>query len=280
MEKEVQIYVKESRDEHGVFTGFYKDRQFKTLHNLDGPAKEYPSGKQEWWIDGVQLTKLKFEKKARALKAPEYTKIVGEYKEWFKDEACTVIHRENDLPARVHLAGRYQGTQEWIKEGKQHRIGAPSYIRFLDGTMDAHFWKMNGLLHRFDGPAIYNPQVLTGYEYHVDGVKLTSNLQLILGEKLNQQMLWNARRILRESYDTHRSELISLGFTLISSEANEQLYGTQEDLYAPIRVLYLRDASTDKRVLLRVPYWLDTVEESLEWSFSQGNGQYKPEIQT
>jgi hypothetical protein len=31
------------------------------LHRTDGPAVEYHTGSNEWWLDGVRLSKCEFE---------------------------------------------------------------------------------------------------------------------------------------------------------------------------------------------------------------------------
>jgi hypothetical protein len=42
------------------------------------------------------------------------------------------------------------GTQEWVLNGKRHRVDGPALVR-ADGMQQ---WWVYGLCHRFDGPAV------------------------------------------------------------------------------------------------------------------------------
>jgi len=58
--------------------------------------------------------------------------------EWFKDGKQ---HRDNDLPALINL----YGSQEWFKDGLRHRDNGLPALVCEDGTQE---WYQNGNLHR------------------------------------------------------------------------------------------------------------------------------------
>ena len=56
------------------------------------------------------------------------------------------LHSYDDKPAII----RADGTQQWYKDGQQHREGAPARI---SGTTQMVWWMQDGQVHRTDGPA-------------------------------------------------------------------------------------------------------------------------------
>ena len=81
---------------------------------------------------------------------------------WYKDAACTILHRE-DGPAVV----TFDGTKYWCQNGLRHREDGPA-VKYITGTEE---WYLNGKRHRTDGPAISHA---TGYRYwYINGVHMT-----------------------------------------------------------------------------------------------------------
>ena len=85
---------------------------------------------------------------------------------------CNSLNRETILShdALIEALSGYietgpDGTvRHYNSSGKLHRIGGPAAI-FADGT---EIWYQNGVLHRTDGPAVFDPQSLAE-EYWVNG---------------------------------------------------------------------------------------------------------------
>ena len=64
---------------------------------------------------------------------------------WYKDAACTILHRE-DGPAFV----TFDGTRYWYQNDLRHREDGPA-VEYITGSEE---WYLNGKRHRTDGPAI------------------------------------------------------------------------------------------------------------------------------
>lgn len=67
----------------------------------------------------------------------EYSKRFDDHTAYFLDEACTILHRDNDLPAIVCD----DGDQVWYNYGKRHRETGPSVL-YLDGEK---LYYLNGI---------------------------------------------------------------------------------------------------------------------------------------
>lgn len=67
----------------------------------------------------------------------EYSKRFYNRTEYYKDEGCTMRHRDNDLPAIVWN----DGTQYWYQNGKCHRETGPAII-YSNGEK---FYYLNGV---------------------------------------------------------------------------------------------------------------------------------------
>lgn len=74
-------------------------------------------------------------------------------KSWYKHG---VLHRENG-PAVVES----DGVEEWLYNGKHHRIGGPAII-----TPGCEEWMQNGVHHRTDGPAFISTDFV---DWYIDG---------------------------------------------------------------------------------------------------------------
>lgn len=48
----------------------------------------------------------------------------------------------------------------------------------------------------------------------------------------------------------------------------------------PIQFVYVKDATSDKRYLLRVPPTMRRVREAIAWTFGMGEREYRPEVET
>lgn len=115
----------------------------KVYHRDDGPA--YVDYKiQKWYFLG----------KLHRRDGPAI--ITDSRREW---RIHGKLHREYDEPAIVYC----NGDMEWWVNGKNHRKeGNPSVI-----SKSVKMWRVDGKLHRLDGPAI---ERTSGYtEYWVDG---------------------------------------------------------------------------------------------------------------
>ena len=66
----------------------------------------------------------------------EYLWVNNNNKYYYKDNAYSVLHRENDLPAYEG----FNGTKEWFADGKYHRENG-SAIEYANGDK---FWYLNG----------------------------------------------------------------------------------------------------------------------------------------
>ena len=81
---------------------------------------------------------------------------------WYKDAACTILHRE-DGPAFV----TFDGTEYWYQNGLRHREDGPA-VKYTTGSEE---WYMNGKRHRMDGPAIMYD---TDYRFwYINGTPMT-----------------------------------------------------------------------------------------------------------
>ena len=81
---------------------------------------------------------------------------------WYKDAACTILHRE-DGPAFV----TFDGTEYWYQNGLRHREDGPA-VKYTTGSEE---WYLNGKRHRMDGPAISYD---TGYKcWYINGAPMT-----------------------------------------------------------------------------------------------------------
>lgn len=80
-------------------------------HREDGPAVVYPSGTQEWWING----------KKHRTDSPAVERHDG-LKEWWLNGK---LHRE-DGPAIISPSG----SEYWYLNGKQHRLDGPA-VRYM-----------------------------------------------------------------------------------------------------------------------------------------------------
>jgi len=76
-------------------------------------------------------------------------------------------------------------------------------------------------------------------------------------------------------FQLKQKDFEDLGFTHQESSENESLYSMKN-----VNVLHLNDHSTDSNYVLCVPPNITSLQEALNWSFSQTDDQYKPEIQT
>jgi hypothetical protein len=57
-------------------TRYYNDDGY--LHRISGPAIEWEDGHCEWFIDGIQLSKLDFDK--QVARRSRYSKLKSKYK--------------------------------------------------------------------------------------------------------------------------------------------------------------------------------------------------------
>jgi hypothetical protein len=74
-------------DTHGTKI-YYKDREMKIHHRLDGPAIEYADGNKSWWVDG----------KRHRTDGPAIEWPSG-YKEWHVDDKRLTEKQFNALSA-------------------------------------------------------------------------------------------------------------------------------------------------------------------------------------
>ena len=93
---------------------FYKDREMKICHCLDGPAAEWTGGSKSWYVDG----------KLHRLDGPAYEGVDGS-KQWFVNGK---LHRE-DGPAIEHA----DGSKLWYVDDKRHRTDGPA-VEHDDGS--------------------------------------------------------------------------------------------------------------------------------------------------
>ena len=96
---------------------YYKDREMKILHRLDGPAFECTDGHKQWWVDD----------KWHRLDGPAIEHSDGT-KEWYVDGKW---HRL-DGPAIEYA----DGSKKWYVDGQCHRTDGPA-IEYADGRK---FW--------------------------------------------------------------------------------------------------------------------------------------------
>lgn len=211
-----------------------------------------------------------------------YTKMskdnLGNFKGWYKNENCTILHR-SDGPAKEYTNGGWC----WYNNGKKHRKFAPvEYLVHAYNYQSTYYW-IDNQIHRYDGPA----HTTSGgtNEWHIKGEKIKKEefdrANYILDMKSNSFNLIKClvNRIFRQKEEEFKEEDFGdFKFSKIDHNSNGFLYST-DDLI-PFRFLYLKDCSTSKPTLLRVPPDIESVQEGLDWSFSQNNNEYKPEIQT
>lgn len=133
-------------------------------HRLDGPARECPNGKKEWFVhgkrhrtDGPAIVFPNMDKEWWENDKKVCQEIDGN-KCWLKND---VPHRE-DAPAKILK----DGGREWYLEGKRHRTYGPA-VEYSNGNREwwqndkklsqevdgVKCWFKNDLVHREDGPA-------------------------------------------------------------------------------------------------------------------------------
>jgi hypothetical protein len=85
--QEQYIHIYENGDKF-----YYKDREMKILHRLDGPACESVGGSKEWWVNG----------KKHRLDGPASEWSDGN-KFWYVDDEYLTESEFNDLSAPLEL---------------------------------------------------------------------------------------------------------------------------------------------------------------------------------
>lgn len=76
----------------------------------------------------------------------EYTKRFSDNIAYYKDKYCTILHRDNDLPAIIYD----DGTKVWCQNGRRHRDNDLPAVIYDNGDQA---WYQNGKVHREVGPA-------------------------------------------------------------------------------------------------------------------------------
>jgi hypothetical protein len=94
----------------------------RRLHRQGGPARVFPSGREEWFRHG----------KLHRTGGPAVVHANGSEK-WYRDGRR---HREG-APACVYV----NGTEKWYRNGKRHRDGGPAAI-YPDGR---RIWFVDGV---------------------------------------------------------------------------------------------------------------------------------------
>jgi hypothetical protein len=163
------------------------------LHREDGPAEEYADGDKVWWINGERHREdgpaiersngTKFWHKHGQLHREDGPAIewLGGRKEWYLDskvyteEAWEKEKAKQNIEQNPERTLDADGTIRWKLNGELHREDGPA-LKFIDGT---EFWYRHGLLHREDGPALEYADgtkkwYLEGIEYsEKDWIKIT-----------------------------------------------------------------------------------------------------------
>ena len=86
---------------------FYKDREMKICHRLDGPAVEDGDGYKAWYVNG---------------KRHRYGAPAIEYADGGKQWYVNGEHHRLDGPAIEYA----DGDKQWYVDGKRHRLDGPA----------------------------------------------------------------------------------------------------------------------------------------------------------
>lgn len=118
------------------------------LHRVDGPAKVYGDGTEEFYFEGARH---------RDHGLPAVISSTGE----LEYHVHGVLHRDGDLPALVDP----EGDEEYWVEGKRHRDGGRPAVVGIDGRTE--YW-VDGQRHRpiADGPALIRADGTVAYFEH------------------------------------------------------------------------------------------------------------------
>ena len=124
---------------------YYKDREMKIQHREDGPAIEWASSHKEWWVNGLRVTEVQFNRwrnqlkgecvfiRGNGLKNVKVDKYGDTY--YYKYREMQILHRE-DGPAIEY----FSGSKSWWIDGKRHRLDGPAVER-VDGYKE---WWIEG----------------------------------------------------------------------------------------------------------------------------------------
>lgn len=124
------------------------------LHRLDGPAIVSKNSEQ-YYIEGEYYTKEDFDKKVQELKTRE---ILDKYGlQDIKVEDVTLVDDWRHIPTGfTGVVLDKNSMVVFYKEGRKHRENGPCF--FNDNPKEIGFiqraWRLNGKLHRTDGPAL------------------------------------------------------------------------------------------------------------------------------
>ena len=88
-------------------------------HREDGPAREWQNGSKEWYLEGQEYSEQEWKEKVEKLKEPKMEVLKLKNGESRPDNFTGIIEFAN-------------GTKEWYKEGKYHRLDGPA-IEWSDG---------------------------------------------------------------------------------------------------------------------------------------------------
>src|SRR3989344_5574193 len=85
--------------------------------------------------------------------------------------------------AKTQIALSYyeneQIEEEWYKNGKRHRIGAPAYIAYYENKKSEEVWYKNGKRHRIGAPAYityFENDQIQHMAYFKNGKKYTATV--------------------------------------------------------------------------------------------------------
>ena len=120
-------------------------------HRVDGPAIIWPNGTQEWYVDGER-----HREGGPAIICADghqswYIDGVEVLEEDFEEEVRKYKLRTRNNKMTNHILSN--GSQEWRINGRLHREDGPAII-LADGSQS---WWIDGKLHREDGPAVIYP---------------------------------------------------------------------------------------------------------------------------
>jgi len=224
--------------------GITKYRNWKgELHRVDGPAKIWADGRQEWWVKGLRHRD----------DGPAVICSDGG-QEWYVNG---IRHRE-DGPACIYS----DGSQKWYKNGELHRDDGPAAI-WPNGSQE---WRINGVRHRVDGPA----------EIWADGRQEWRLLNIKVTEELVKNLDSLTADLIHQQHNTElRAWLINrMGWVNYLREINAQpidsrhndIENTKEALYQIENQKQLLVTCPTGRVFsLHVPDRIETCEQAQYW---------------
>jgi len=236
---------------------------------------EYKYLNKEQWLQKMGANYLDPVKK-------EYSKVYGkgindEKTVWYKDEACTIVHREGDLPAIEYKDGRQQ---YWLN-GKQHRDGdLPAFI-----SPSLTQWVLNGeyYLRPNDQPSDITPTSLSwydrnnlkkravkndlGWEVHYYEPRHTISLK---GEEYRDKTYFEAMEIYKQK-ELLTHEWFGEKITKEEHEKRSKEWVTKIDSGATSRTIFYKDA--DKSVIAKIS-WVNG--SNLYYTNGKPNNVYNP----